>query len=606
MSKKAQKHKKYTYSLLPVIPLVLILAIVPLIVFLKVVPPNESSLLFTSGAENYDFFSYYKMVWLVVLSIVGLLIYLYKSFIMQELPLKKSNIYYPMGIYGALIILSTIFAYHKSVAFIGFVDRYEGMLALLSYLVIMFLAYNTIDNEKHIKWILGGFSFSGLVMILIGITQFVGADIFTSAFGKKLILPYDYEHLADSLNFIFAGSKSVYATLYNINYVGVYMSMLFSLMVTLFILTREIKWRIFFGVMSVLSFLMLLGSKSRAGLLAMFFFLFLALIFFRKQILPNWKAFTGAGLIILVAFVGVNFAYDGAVISRLTSGVQSLTTKEEPDFKDIILLDETATIVFEDYTMTIVMTEGGLLLFDKNEEPLDIESTNIKIKKDDEETTNVIRATSPPYNEHYFQTKTYEGDLVLETTINTNLGERVIRFIRNDDIVKVLGYEGQLLTDIKAPYWGFEGKERMASSRGYIWSRSIPMLKDTLFIGHGPDTYAIYFPNNDFVGKFLGFTGINTIVDKPHNLYIQIAINTGVLSLIAFLALMVLYMISSFKAYFKKENYKGIMEATGLGIFMAVCMYLFTGLSNDSIVSIAPIFWILLGTGFVLNEKINE
>ena len=183
------------------------------------------------------------------------------------------------------------------------------------------------------------------------------------------------------------------------------------------------------------------------------------------------------------------------------------------------------------------------------------------------------------------------------------MGEGTIRFIRKDGIMMVLGYYGELLTDIKAPSFGFKGKENMATNRGYIWSRSIPLLKDTILIGHGPDTYAIYFPNNDFVGKFIGFKGANTIVDKPHNLYLQIAINTGVLSLIAFLTLMLTYIISSFKAYFKKESYAGIMESAGLGIFMAISMYLFTGLSNDSIVSVAPIFWILLGTGFVLNEK---
>jgi hypothetical protein len=48
------------------------------------------------------------------------------------------------------------------------------------------------------------------------------------------------------------------------------------------------------------------------------------------------------------------------------------------------------------------------------------------------------------------------------------------------------------------------------------------------------------------------------------------------------------------------------MESAGLGIFFAVSMYLFTGLSNDSIVSVAPIFWVLLGTGFIINRKVVE
>ena len=94
-------------------------------------------------------------------------------------------------------------------------------------------------------------------------------------------------------------------------------------------------------------------------------------------------------------------------------------------------------------------------------------------------------------------------------------------------------------------------------------------------------------------------------VDKPHNMYIQIAINTGVLSLIAFLALVFSYILSSFKLYFNRKIYSGFMDVAGLGILMAVIVYLFTGLSNDSIVSVAPVFWILLGSGLAVNHKLT-
>ncbi|MDG2830155.1 hypothetical protein P7M08_24710, partial [Vibrio parahaemolyticus] len=86
----------------------------------------------------------------------------------------------------------------------------------------------------------------------------------------------------------------------------------------------------------------------------------------------------------------------------------------------------------------------------------------------------------------------------------------------------------------------------------------------------------------------------------------QTAINTGLVSLLAELSIFIIYIITSFKAYFQKDDYNDFIEATGLGIFFAVCMYLFTGLSNDSIVSVAPIFWVLLGTGFIINRKVIE
>ncbi|HMM70393.1 MAG TPA: hypothetical protein PKD08_07870 [Gudongella oleilytica] len=39
---------------------------------------------------------------------------------------------------------------------------------------------------------------------------------------------------------------------------------------------------------------------------------------------------------------------------------------------------------------------------------------------------------------------------------------------------------------------------------------------------------------------------------------------------------------------------------------MSVIVYLFTGLTNDSIVSVAPVFWILLGSGMAVNYKLRE
>jgi hypothetical protein len=154
-------------------------------------------------------------------------------------------------------------------------------------------------------------------------------------------------------------------------------------------------------------------------------------------------------------------------------------------------------------------------------------------------------------------------------------------------------------------YYGFQGKENIGSNRGYIWSRSIPMLKKNLILGKGPDTYAIYFPQNDFVGRFNARIQENVIVDKPHNLYVQIGINTGVISLLAFLGIMVIYFIQSFKTYFNAK-FDNIYEVLGLAIFIPICGYMITGIFNDSVISVAPIFWILLGMGISINMKLAE
>ena len=601
MAKKDKTiKKKYKYDIWIILPLIVAVAIIPLIIYLKVVPVPEELKYFTNGQDNADFFSYYKMVWLTITTAVGLFMFFSRCYLNRQIELRKDKFYYPMLIYAILIILSVIFSSYKSVATKGFIDRYEGMYALLSYLSLMFLAYNTIDNDKQVRVLVYALSISSLVMTLIGLTQFLGRDIFMTDFGKNLILPSAYEHLKDTLNFTFAANKATYGTLYNINYVGVYTSMLFTISVTLVLLLKNKKEKLFFLIVSAANFLTLLGSRSRAALLSLGVYIVLALIFYRKQIKHNLIFFTLSFIIIFAIFFGVNNALDGTVTDRLISGVKSLVEVSYIDFEDIVLDENNINIKFNDHEIKVANENGFFIYYDENNSPLEVDMIE----------EGVYKIKNEPYNKHTF--KLFMSDtsgLIVEANLATNKGAKSIRFAYDENSnAKALGYRGELLgnEEIRAEYFNFEGREYMASNRGYIWSRSIPLIKDTILIGHGPDTYGIYFPNNDFVGKIKGLNSIYTVVDKPHNMYLHTAITTGLLSLLAELALFLMYFVSSFKAYFKKNKYNSFMESAGLGIFFAVCMYLFTGLSNDSILSVAPIFWVLLGTGFIINRKVVE
>ncbi len=595
-----QPNKKYKYDLWIIIPLIIALAIIPLIVYMKVVEVPEGLKYFTNGQDNADFFSYYKMIWLSITAFIGLFMFFSRCYLNKNIVLRKDKFYYPMLIYAALIIISVIFSSYKSVATKGFIDRYEGMYALLSYLILMFLAYNTIDNEKQVKALIYSLSISSLVMALIGLTQFWGKDFFMTDFGKNLILPKAYEHLKDTLNFTFAASKATYGTLYNINYVGVYTSMIFTISITLVLLLKDKKQKLFFLLVSAANFLTLLGSRSRAALLSFGVYIVLAIIFYRRQIKHSLRFFTLAFVVILVIFFGVNSALDGTVTDRLISGLKSLIEVSYIDFEDVVLEGDAIDIKFTDHGIRIVNEDGFFTFYDELGNPLEVEMV--------EEGT--YKPTKEPYNKHTFKLLMSDtSGLIVQADLATNKGVKSIRFAYDENnSPKALGYRGELLgnDEIRAKHFNFEGREYMASNRGYIWSRSIPLIKNTIFIGHGPDTYAIYFPNNDFVGKIKGLNSIYTVVDKPHNMYLQTAINTGLVSLLAELCIFVIYIVSSFKAYFKKDSYNDFIEVTGLGIFFAVCMYLFTGLSNDSIVSVAPIFWVLLGTGFIINRKVIE
>ena len=55
-----------------------------------------------------------------------------------------------------------------------------------------------------------------------------------------------------------------------------------------------------------------------------------------------------------------------------------------------------------------------------------------------------------------------------------------------------------------------------------------------------------------------------------------------------------------FRLYALKKNYRA-EQIYGIAIMLGVVGYLAAGIFNDSVVSVAPVFWILLGTGVALN-----
>lgn len=157
---------------------------------------------------------------------------------------------------------------------------------------------------------------------------------------------------------------------------------------------------------------------------------------------------------------------------------------------------------------------------------------------------------------------------------------------------------------VNAEHIGFEGKEELGSSRGYIWSRTLPLLGNCLFTGYGPDTFTYNFPQNDVLAKYYSYEqfdqGFYVTVDKPHNLYLQIFYSSGLIALLAFLGIVVFYLVDCFRLYALRREYR-TEQAMGISVMLGIVGYLAAGMFNDSVVSVAPVFWILLGVGAALN-----
>jgi hypothetical protein len=129
----------------------------------------------------------------------------------------------------------------------------------------------------------------------------------------------------------------------------------------------------------------------------------------------------------------------------------------------------------------------------------------------------------------------------------------------------------------------FGGLEHLASGRLYIWSRTLPLLKKYFLLGCGEDNFYLVYPQNDYLGKAWYCETPYTVIEKPHNTFILIAVQQGIPALVLFLG----------AVYFCIRN-----SCKKKCVLLVLSAFLVAFLFNDSSIVISPLFWCVLGVGF--------
>ena len=58
--------------------------------------------------------------------------------------------------------------------------------------------------------------------------------------------------------------------------------------------------------------------------------------------------------------------------------------------------------------------------------------------------------------------------------------------------------------------------------------------------------------------------------------------------------------------FYIKGKFDTYASQLGVGIFLASIGYMIAGITNDSTITVAPIFWILMGVGFSMNKIVKK
>ncbi len=600
--------KEKNRNIVGAVLIVFVLALVPLIVSAKKYNVGLNVFpWFSSGDTSYDFFLYWKGQALVLLCGVMALYVAVKLLIGKKDTLGETENRYliPLGVYFALCILSTVFSEQRHTAVWGGYEQWEGMITLGTYVILLLLSYCLVKGKTEITIVSCGLLAGVLVLSFLSAGQAAGYDFFRTDQGKAAMNFMLDSKLKFSFNF---QPGRVYSTLYNPNYVGSYVALLLPVILSLVSFRKNvgaIVKSLIAGITTVFLVIMLFGSESVTGCIGVVASLLLFVAFMVTNIKKHPKISVGVVVVctgLLVAAVAWNrpvFEYGLQKITNPTPNnfeIKSMVSREgvlEIKTVDDDLLRLAVYIKDDSYQYEAVDREGktvgiyrdedaGRMKFsDKRFQGIEIKEKSVGAEG---QTLHGFEVTTPATGKSYTV-------VMRKKSYNTGLSQMVYEMYNPFNKLDVL-------REIKTS--GFEKNQHFASRRGYIWSRTIPLLGKNLFLGSGPNTFVYEFPNDDYVGmKNVGYDG--AIVTKPHNMFMQIFVQTGLLSLIAFLVLYAFYFAECIRLYLKKTEY-GTIERLGVGIALGTFGYLVTGLANDSTVAVAPLYWCLLGVGMAVNR----
>lgn len=597
--KKNQHDNEILHGNYALILLMLTIFLVPLIVRLYRYDPNLSQFYwYLDSADGFeiDVFLYWKSRIFTALGVIMGIVLAFK-FTNKDFrqSLKKTYWVYPLAAYGILTLLSTLFSEYRSFGFSGIHEQFESVWVVLSYCILTFFAYVFVKNTADLTVLRRTFFALFIVLCALGISQLSGRDFWESTLGRQLMVPEKYAAIRKILSFNFSNSgiHQVYLTFYNPNYVGMFASLVLPF--AIFCIFSVKKWwqKILWIAVTIVLVICTFNSGSKTFLISIVISALAALIFCRRAIFRR---------ILFVIPVGIALFFGGRAYFKHINldpvqYVKNALTLRENNYllDDIRFTEDDIEIDYNNATLYASYTAdaAGPHLACKDSEGNNLEYT----ARDD----GYLVLNDPVFSGILFRFE--QGNEYFPWLGVIYVRGISVYYTQTQEGYSYINNVGKFAEPIKAPAVIFDKYDSFASNRGYLWSRSIPLLRNSIILGTGADTFSLVFPHNDLPGRInAGY--YTALVTKPHNLYLQIGVQHGVLALLCFLAVCLIYIAQSFRLYFKSD-FSDKNHWLGAGIMLGVIGYLIAGISNDSCIAIAPIFWALLGIGFAVN-RINR
>lgn len=600
---KQNRSTKASGGIYTLLPILFVMCIVPLIMRVYLYDSGLAKYpWFPERTQEIDIFLYYKGIALIIAAVFMAVVLGYALYKNGRKPeeagrLIQAKWLIPLGGFALLAFLSTLFSEYRSYGFSGIYEQFESIWVVLAYCITVVYTYYFVRSKKDIDILQKGLFAVLVILGIIGITQLLGHDIWETDFGKSLYVPSKYAEIKDSLSFSFSGSGNhqVYLTFYNPNYVGVFAALILPISTMLCVGNHKWQNKLAWGIISIVVFLCALGSGSKAFLLSLIATTVLGLIIYGRKMIKYVPIILMYGLTILY----VGSVYMNYVNVDIVEYVKNALTPTKNSYavEDFIIEPDHVTLKYNGSSVSMLCETGsdGAPYFKAWDEA----GTELAFTMDE---NNVIYLSDERFAG--ISVSVYDGYDEYRYIAEIRAAGHTYGFARGNSGYSYMNFAYRADEIVKADAAVFTDSDRLFTGRGYIWSRTIPLLKDSILLGTGADTFILAFPQDDYIARTnAGYQ--NQIMTKPHSLYLQMGVQYGVLALLCFLTLAFMYAIQAIRLCWRSD-FKDRYSCLALGILMGITGYGILGISNDSCVALAPLAWVILGIGFAVNQIVKK
>lgn len=555
------------------LPVIFVLCVMPFVVYLAEYDFGFSKYLWHSdNSTMQDLYNYYRSIFFFVILFFMVVILAFRLSLYRE-NTKSVKIFIPLAVYSFFAILSVIFSVNKEASLRGNYVEFEGIFVLVGYVLTAFYTYQIMEREHDYHSIVHAVMVMFIPMSMIGWFQVFKHDLLNYEWMQKIVMPDElFDTYGGAVEDVFTGNN-VFLTLNNPNFAAIFLLMFACVFMVLFLGAKDKKEKIVMAVFLLNALVLCWFTYTRAALVAL---AVVAVVFAvcqsKKQSRKTLLYLLLAGVVLLVILFAADAISGGKYMERL------LDEKKNDSLESVLTSKDGVEIVYDGTKYTLTIDEAEVKLWGPDESRVELEQTadgDYKLPFGENDRVNVIEWDGMPQ-------------------ILAKINDDVLQFVKVGGIYYYYTDWGKMDSMVEIPHADFHGMEYLGSSRLYIWSRIVPILKKYILVGSGPDTFAEVYPQNDYVGKMIYAQSTGSIMERAHNDFLMRWVQTGLLSLLSLLVFYLLFLRKCF-GYYRNKQLTTMQDKLGFACFLGCVGYLVCCFFSDSTLYTTPVFYVFAG-----------